>query len=48
MNRFQRRLHLLLWLVVLPVCAAILWFGINAESADESDFGTTPRSAVPE
>lgn len=48
MNRFQRRLHLVLWLLVAPACLALLWLGLSVKTAGESDFSTTVRTEASE
>lgn len=42
MNRFQRRLHLALWLIVGPACLALLWLALRAQPVTEDVFSITP------
>jgi len=43
-NRFQRRLHLLLWLLVGPACLALLWLALSARPAGPEAFTITERT----
>lgn len=48
MTRFQRRLHLILWLLVGPACLALLWLAMHAQPTGDSTFTITDRSVPAE
>lgn len=48
MSRFQRRLHLALWLLVGPACLVLLWLALGAQPVGEASFTITEHGGVTE